>query len=184
MLPASIFSKVEVEPLKLKDHLKNVKKSYDVILMDSSPALNDETLGVMLAADEILVVTTADHVTMGTSIKAAKLAKQRGVPISGLIVNKVHKKDFELSLKDIEQTLDIPVMAVIPYDTNVLKSLFLMEPYTLHKQNSEGSNEFMKLAAVLVGEKYKPHGFLNFFRSLSPSKPDVNREIFYRNVFR
>ena len=184
ILPASIFSNIDVEPLKLKDHLKNVKRSYDVILVDSSPALNDETLGVMLASDEILVVTTADHVTMSASIKAAKLATQRGTPISGLVINKVHKKDFELSLKDIEKTLEIPVMAVVPYDKNILRALSVMEPSTAYKPNSEGSNEFMKLAAVLTGEKYKPGGFLNFFRNLNPSKQEINREIFYKNVFR
>ena len=184
VLPASIFDSAEVNPLKLKDHLKNVKRSYDVILIDSSPSLNEETLGVMLASDEILVVTTADHVTMSTSIKAAKLAKQRGVPISGLIVNKVHGKDFELSLKDIEETLEIPVMAVVPYDTGVLKALSLMEPSTVYKKNSEGSNEFMRLAAVLTGEKYRENSFLDFFRSLKPSRQEVNREIFYKNVFK
>jgi len=184
LLPASLFNKIEVEPLKLKDHLRNIKRSYDIVLIDSSPALNDETLGVMLASDEILVVTTPDHPTMSASIKATKLAMQRGTPILGLIVNKVHNKDFELSLKDIEETLEIPVMAVVPYDTNVLKSLFLMEPYTIYRKSSEGSNEFMKLAAVLVGEKYKPKGILNFFKSLNPSKQEVNREIFYTRVFK
>jgi len=184
ILPASIFNNIEVEPLKLKDHLKNVKRSYDVILIDSSPSLDQETLGVMLASDEILVVTTADHVTMSTSIKAAKLAKQRGVPISGLIVNKVHGKDFELSLKDIEETLEIPVLARIPYDTNVLRALSAMEPSTFYKPNSEGSRELMKLASVLVGEKYRQNSFLNFFRNLNPSKQEVNREIFYKRAFR
>jgi len=184
VLPASIFNNIEVEPLKLKDHLKNVKKNYDIILVDSSPSLDDETLGVMLASDEIIVVTTADHVTMSASIKAAKLAKQRGVPISGLIVNKVHKKDFELSLKDIEETLEIPVLAVIPYDTSVLKALSVMEPPTTYKPKSEGSHEFMKLAAVLTGEKYKTNSFLSFFKNLVPPKQEINRELFYHRVFK
>lgn len=184
ILPASIFNKIEVEPLKLKDHLRNIKRNYDIILVDSSPSLDDETLGVMLASDEILVVTTPDHPTMSTSIKAAKLAKQRGVPISGLIVNKVHKKDFELSLKDIEETLEIPVMAVLPYDQNVLRALFMMEPSTIYKPNSEGSIEFMKLAAVLTGGKYRINSFFDFFKKIVPSKQEVNREIFYKNVFK
>ncbi len=184
VLPASIFSNIEVNPLKLKDHLKNVKKSYDVILIDSSPSLDEETLGVMLASDEILVVSTPDHLTMSTSLKAAKLAKQRGTPISGIVLNKVHNKEFELSLKDVEEALEIPVMAVIPHDLNVLRSLAAMEPSTFYKPNSEGSREMMKLAAVLIGQKYRENGFLDFFRNLNPSKQEVNREIFYKSVFR
>jgi len=184
VLPASIFNNIDVNPLKLKDHLKNIKRSYDVILLDSSPSLNEETLGVMLASDEVLVVTTADHVTMSTSLKAAKLAKQRGTPISGLILNKVHKKDFELSMNDVEATLEIPILAVIPHDLNVLRALSSMEPSTFYKPNSEGSEEFIKLAASLVGERYRKRTFMNLFNNFFPTKQDINREIFYKSVFK
>ena len=184
VVPSSIFNNTEVNPLKLKDHIKSVKRKYDMILIDSSPALNEETLGAMLASDKILVVTTADHVTMSTSLKAAKLAQQRGTPISGIVLNKVHKKDFELSFSDVEGTLDIPILAVIPYDVNVLRALAEMEPSTTYKPNSRGSEEFMKLAATLSGEKYKPNGFLNFFKNMAPSRQEINRELFYKNVFK
>lgn len=184
ILPASIFNNLEVSPLKLKDHLKPLKNRYDMIIIDSSPALNDETLAVMLASDEIFVVTTPDHPTMSTSIKAAKLARQRGKPISGIILNKVHKKDFELSLEEVESTLDMPVFAVIPYDTNILRALSVMEPSTIYKPYSEGSTEIMKFAAVLAGEKYKQTRLRDFFRNLVPTRQEVNREMFYEGVFR
>lgn len=184
ILPASIFQNLEVNPLKLKDHLKAVKKNYDVIVLDSSPNLDNETLAVILASDEILVVTTPDHPTMSTSLKAAKLAKQRGTPISGLILNKIHKKDFELSPKDIENTLEIPVLAVIPHDINFLRALSVMEPSTAYKSNSEASEELMKLAATLLGEKYSRNRFDNFLRNLFPRKQDINREIFYKRAFK
>ncbi|MCX6749277.1 MAG: AAA family ATPase [Candidatus Pacearchaeota archaeon] len=184
VIPASIFKEIEVNPLKLKDHLNSIKKRYDVIILDSSPSLDDETLAVILASDEVFVVTTPDHPTMSASLKAAKLAKQRGTPISGIILNKVHNKDFELSLKDIEGTLDIPVLAVIPYDTNILRALSNMEPSTTFKPNSKGSEEFMKFAATITGEKYESKGIMNFFRGMVPTKPEINREIFYNSAFR
>ncbi|MDP3992180.1 MAG: AAA family ATPase [Nanoarchaeota archaeon] len=184
ILPASVFENVEVNPLKLKDHLKSVKKNYDVVVLDSSPTLGEETLAVMLASDELLVVTTPDHPTMSTSLKAAKLAKQRGVPISGIILNKVHGENFELSMGDIESSLDIPVLATVPYDLNVLKALSIMEPSTAYKPGSEGSQEFMKLAASLMGEKYRKNAFQNFFSNLFPTRQDINREIFYKRAFR
>lgn len=184
ILPASIFENIELNPLKLKDHLKGIKKNYDVIVLDSSPSLKEETLAVILASDEILVVTTPDYPTMSTSLKAAKLAKQRGTPISGIILNKVHKKDFELSMDDIEATLEIPVLAVIPHDLNVLRALSNMEPSTTYKPGSEGSKELMKLAASLTGEKYRKKGFRDFFTNIFPTRQEINREIFYRRVFK
>ncbi len=184
VMPSSIFEKIEVNPLKLKDRIRNLRRSYDVILVDSSPSLNEETLAVMLASDEILVVTTPDHPTLSATIKAVKLAKQRGTPISGLILNKVHNKNFEVSLKDVEETLGLPVLAVLPYDINVLKSLANMESYTIARPNSKGSIEYKKLAATLVGEKYKQSGFMDFFGRITPNKQEVNRELFYQRMFK
>ena len=184
IIPADIFHKGKINPLKLKDKIKFLKKKYDVVLIDSSPALNDETLAVMLASDEILVVTTPDHPTMATTLKAVERAKRRGVPIIGLVLNKVHKKKFELSLNDIEKTTDLPIMAVIPHDLNVLKSLSKFSPSTEHKPRSKASQEYKKLAAVLIGEKYKPFRVSEMFSRITPKRQEINREIFYKRVFK
>jgi len=183
VMPASIFSRMKINPLKLKDNIQILKKDYDILLIDSSPNLNEETLGVILASDEIYVVTTADHATLSMTLKAVKLAKQRGTPIKGLIINKFHNKNFEIPLASIEETLDIPVMAVIPYDRNFLKALSEMQPFVKYKPNAEGSIEFKKLAAALTGQKHKKTRFRDFFRKMKPKKQDINRVIFYESVF-
>lgn len=184
IIPASIFDRKEVNPLKLRDKIRSLKKKYDVIVIDSSPSLDEETLAVMLASDEILVVTTPDHSTLSATIKAVELAKKRSAPISGLVLNKVHNKDFEVSFGDVEQTLDIPILAVIPHDVNMLRALSKMEPYPFHKPNSKGSIEFKKLAGVLTGEKYKQTTLKDFFKKLTPSRQEVNRELFYQSAFK
>lgn len=183
MVPSSVFGEPQINPMKLRDVLTNVRRSYDIIILDSSPALNEETLAVMNASDELFVVTTPDYPTMSMTLKAIKLAKQRGVPINGLIINKVHNRNFELSSGDIEKTAEVPVMAVIPYDLNMLRALSNFTPSVDYKQNSEGSEEFRKLAAVLVGEKQKQQGLRGFFRWVVPTRQDINRTIFYEAVF-
>ena len=45
-------------------------------MIDSSPALNDETLAVMLASDEIFIVTTPDYPTLSMTLKSIKDARQ------------------------------------------------------------------------------------------------------------
>lgn len=182
-VPASIFSKTKINPLKLKDKIKTAKKKYDLILIDSSPSLNEESLAVMNASDELIVVTTPDLPTLGMTLKAVKLAKQKGTKIVGLIVNKVHNKNFELSLKDIEETSEIPIMAVIPHDVNILKALSKFKSLVDYKPKSEASQEFKKLAATLIKEKYKPVKLKSFFRWIAPKKQDINRTIFYERVF-
>lgn len=186
VLPSSIFGKKVSSPLKLKDKLRSVKTKYDFVLIDSSPAMNEETLASILASDEILVVATPDYPTLSSTIKAIKLAKSRGVPIVGLILNKVFGKDFELSIKDIESVTGVPVMAIIPHDINFLKSLSKFKSSVLEKPHSNSSVEFKKLASMLVGEKYSAGKFLDLFnvwKILVPKPQEVNREVYYSSLF-
>lgn len=182
VLPSDLFNRSVINPLELKNKIRYVKDSYDIILIDSSPALNDETLAAILASDEIIIVTTPDYATLSVTLKAVKLAKQRRTPIIGLILNKVHNKNFELSLDDIEKTVNVPVLAVIPHDVDMLKATANFVPSTTHKPNSKSSTEYKKLAGVLVGEKHKPLNFRDFFNPL-PKRHEINREIFYESLF-
>ena len=183
LIPASVSYKNKLNYLKLKDKIKILKRIYDVILIDSSPALNDETLAVMLASDYLLVVTTPDYPTLSMTLKAIKMAKRRGTPIGGIVLNKVYNKNFELSLDDIEKTSEVPVMAVIPHDLNVMRALSEATPSTFYKPNSRGSKEYAQLAATLMGEKVEPIRLKKLLGWISPQKEYINREIFYDRVF-
>lgn len=183
IIPASVFHDLEYNPLKLKSKLSTLKEKYDVIIIDSSPSLNDETLAVIMASDELLVVTTPDYSTLSMTLKSVNLAKKRGTPITGLILNKVHDRNFEISLADIEKTSEVPVMAVIPHDVKILKSQAYFVPSVDMNPNSCASIEYKKLAATLIGEKYNPFRFVDFFNKITPRRQDINREIFYNSVF-
>ena len=182
IIPSSIFSSLQINPFILRDKLNQVKRKYDFILVDSAPAVNEEVLSVILASNSLIFVTTPDYPTLSSTLKSIKLAKERGAVIDGLILNKVHNKDFELSIQDIEKTIGAPVLAVIPYDIEVLRSLSKFIPFTSHKPRAEGSIEYKKLAAVFTGQKYKTFSLKNLFR-ITPRAQDVNRELFYKRVF-
>jgi len=182
IIPSSIFTNMQINPFVLKDKISQVKKKYDFILLDSAPAVNDEVMSVILASNSLIFVTTPDYPTLSSTLKSIKLARERGAVIDGLILNKVHHKDFELSINDIEKTIEAPVLAVIPYDVNVLESLSKFIPFTSHKPRAEGSIEYKKLAGVFTGEKYKAFSLKNIFR-ITPRQQDVNRELFYKRVF-
>ena len=183
ILPARIFSHTEIPYLALKNKINSLKKHYDVILIDSAPSLNKESLAPLIASDEILIMTTPDHSSVSMTLKSIKRAEQRGVRINCLVLNKVHNKKFELGLTNIEDATEIPVMAVIPHDINILKSAAKFQPSTLHKPNSRASNEYKKLAAVLIGEKYYNNNFMSLVRKITPSRQEINREIFYERIF-
>ena len=182
-IPSSIIPySLNVNPFDLRNKIKSLKNNYDFILIDSSPTLDDETLAVMLASDSLLVVTTPDYPTLSTTIRAVNEAKNRGANVVGLILNKVHNKNFEVSIKDIERFTDVPIMAVIPYDISSLKALSEFVPSTVYKPNSLGSVEYKKLAAALMGEKYRAFKLRDLF-NIIPKKEEINREVYYKSFF-
>ena len=73
-------------------------------------------------------------------------------------------------------------MAVIPFEMSVLEAQSNFIPSIKHKPRSPGSKEYQKLAATLVGEKYKPSIWKRIFR-LGPKKEEINRELFYERLF-
>jgi len=183
ILAGALVYEGKINPLGLGEKIRELKRKYDVILIDSSPNLNDEMLATMMASDELLVVTTPDHVTLSATLRAIKLAKEKRTPISGLVLNKVYDKDFEISLKQIEETAGVNVLAVIPHEVQMLEALSENMPATLYKKNN-ATVEYDKLASSLIGENFKGSKLKNFFRNIFHAevpKQEVNRDIFRNN---
>ena len=184
-MPGSLVSSGSIDVHALKKKLRDFKKNYDVVLIDSSPTLNSEILATMLASDELLVVTSPDYPTLSCTIRAIKLAKQRNTPITGLVLNKKKGKNFELSLKDVEELSDVPVLAVLPDTDKVLEALANATPASLYEPNHDLSVEYKKLAACLIGEKYKDGRIKSQIKDLFSmgkiSKQDSNRAAVYKD---
>lgn len=168
----------KINPLRLAEKIRDLKRRYDIILIDSSPNLNEEILATMMASDELLMVTTPDHVTLATTMRAIKLAKEKRTPITGIILNKVYNKKFELNLKQIEEVSGCNVLAIIPHEINIQRALSKNIPSSMEK--SASTLEYKKLAASILGEDYE-HGWMkNLIHKYSKNIPkhDVNRTIF------
>ncbi len=165
--------------LRLKQKIQHLKYHYDVILIDSSPTLDHETLSAMMASDRLLIVTTPDHATLSCTMHAVNVAKKKKVPIAGIILNRVYGKKFELSLEQIEKMTGVPVLAVIPHDINILEALSELKPSTFETKENEAVVEYKKLAAFLIGESYEDKRFstkLRSFFSKKVPKQEVNRQ--------
>ncbi len=166
IIPAALMPKKKIDPYNLKKKLEPLKQYYDVILLDSSPSLNEEILATMVAADDLYVVTTPDYPTLSCTMHAAKVAKQKNISITGLILNKVRNKKFELSISDIENATKVPVVGVVPDDIKVLEALAITTPAVLHKPKSDAAVEYKKLAAAMIGEEYKDTRIMPIIKKL------------------
>lgn len=154
IIPGSLSAE-GVDYLSLKSNIDKLRSIYDVIIIDSSPSLNDELYATMMAADELIVVSTPDYPTLSSTLHAIKVAKTKNTPIRGIVINKVRKKKFELSSKDMAEASEVKVLAVLPDDVEVLAGLAAMKPITAYKPRREVSHNIKKLAGALVNERYK-----------------------------
>jgi len=176
VIPGSYIYNYQLNLLKLKDKLKKIKNNYDYIILDSSPSLNEEVLSTILASDNLFVVTTPDYPTLSCSLKASKLAKQRGKLISGIIINKIRDPNYELSLKEIEDTTDIPVIAKIPDDKMAIRSLYTRIPLSIYNRNSPFSKEINKLGAAISNQKEK-RSLLKRLLPYNFRREEINRDL-------
>ena len=183
-MPGSLVASGKVDVFALKKKLRQFKKNYDVVLLDSSPTLNSEILATMVASDELLVVTSPDYPTLSCTIRAVKLAKQKNTPIAGLVLNKKRGKHFELDISDIEDLSNVPVLAVLPDTDKVLEALANATPASLHTPDDDLGIEYRKLAACLIGEKYDDPRFFSKVKGLfrgAPPRQEINREVLYKD---
>jgi len=182
VIPGSYIYNKPINALKLKDKLRKIKYNYDFVILDSSPSLNNEILSTILASDSLFVVTTPDYPTISCSIRAANLALQKGKPIKGIIINKIRNPSYEISLKEIEESTNIPVIARIPDDKKAIKSLFTRIPLSIYNKNSPFSREINKLNAALTGQPEK----IPFHKKLFPRsfrKEQVNRQLLKESFY-
>ncbi len=179
VIPSSLIAE-KPNPHLLKEKIESLKENYDYIIIDSSPTLNDEMLATIMASDEIFVVASPDYPTLSATLHAIKTAKKQETPITGLILNRVRNKNFEITFQEIEEASEVPIMAVLKEDINIPMSIAETTPATQIKPTAHTSIEFMKLASAIVKEEYLDprlwpkvrRFFLNEIR-----KADINREV-------
>lgn len=184
IIPAALLY-TKINPFVLKKKLQTIKDKYDIIILDSSPNLDNEILSTMIASDALLVVTSTDHTTLSCTMHATKIAKRKKVPIIGLVLNGVRNKSFELTVEEIEEASKVPVLAVLPDDTLVLEALSQTIPASLYAPKIEVAYEYKKLAAALIKEEFKDDRLKTFVKERllrQIPKQEINRTILKNGV--
>jgi septum site-determining protein MinD len=136
----------------------------DIVIVDSAAGLGKEALSAINVADELIVVTNPDLPSVTDALKTIKIAEERGTKILGAVVNRIKGLRHEMSLNEIKSMLEVPIIAAIPEDLAVPRSIAKRIPVVHHKPNSRASLEFHRLAAKIAGEPWaavKKKGWLD-----------------------
>lgn len=98
--------------------VKNLK--LDVLIIDTHPGLNEETLLSIAISDALLLILRPDQQDyQGTSV-TVEVARKLDVPQMFLLVNKTPQMLVEGMKQRVEQTYNCDVAAVIPHSDDLM----------------------------------------------------------------
>ena len=161
VIPSSLVrDKKKINGRKLKKVLRALS-NYDLILLDSAPGIGDDAQIALKASDGLLLVVTPDFPTVYTALKTVEEAKKAKVPILGVVLNRVRNDSHEVSQKYIESVLGLPVVAIVPEDEIVQKSIPARTPAVVYEPRSDASVSYMKLSASILGKKIRKKKFFD-----------------------
>ncbi|MEW6062750.1 MAG: cell division ATPase MinD [Nanoarchaeota archaeon] len=165
----SIDDLKKVEPDNIGQIFSDIKE-IDLCVVDSPAGLGNNTLAVLNAVDDVLVVTNPELPSVTDSLKSIKLAEKFGKNVIGVVVTRMSDKT-DMSIKNIETMLDKKVIGVIPEDKSVRHALIKKDAVVHTHPKSKAAIAYKRLAAELIGRPYKEQPkeepfFYRLFKSL------------------
>jgi septum site-determining protein MinD len=139
----------------LSNALLDLLGDTEIIILDVAAGLGKEALAAMESADEIILITNPEVPCVTDALKAAKLAQQIGTRISGVVINRHTGKKHEMRTSEVLSMLgNHELLAIIPEDENVKKSIAERTPVVHHSPQTKASREIYRLAARVAGSSY------------------------------
>ncbi len=158
IIPGSIaFQDLKrVDPLKLEKVLKDILHTADFIILDGPAGLGKETYAAIKTSDEVIIITNPEMPAVTDALKAIKYCEELKKDILGVVVAKTNARNVDMPLKEVEELLEYPIIAVIPEDRAVKFALAKKDSVIHTHPDSAASMQMKKLAADLAEIKYDP----------------------------
>jgi len=155
---------------KIIEELLQIEQSVDFLLIDLGAGLSKSSLLYMLAAQEIIVVTTPEITSISDAYTVLKvLAKTKKRPIIHLVVNRIRKeregKEVFLKLQNMSYKflgMEIDLLGFIYEDYAVKEAVAKQMPFLISFSDSPSSRQIRDMTSLLAGvEVKKQDGFIS-----------------------
>ena len=130
--------------------LSRLRGTAEIIVMDLPAGLHQEVFSPLKEADESIIVTNPELPAVTDALKIIALFEQHGKYVRGVVVNR-YSSDA-MPLENIQEMLGHDILAVIPEDEHVKKSVHLRCPVTYAYPLAPASVSFKNMAASLLGK--------------------------------
>lgn len=157
LLPGSLSvrSFSEINSRKLKKIFEDLREMCDFVIVDSAAGLGNESISVLKNADEVILVTNPELPAVTDAFKIVTLAKEIGIPVKGVVLNRVRRDNFDLGFKAIESLLETPVTCVIEDDRSMREAIYKKKPIVHVKPKSNTAKQYHHLARRVHEGEYR-----------------------------
>ncbi len=154
VMPASLSLREteKVDYKKFPELMKKVKKITSYVLIDSAAGLGEEARTAIDACDEIIIVTNPEMSAVTDALKTIKLAEEKGKPIAGVILTRYRGKNHEMSIPNIRDMLEIPILGIIPEDDAIRESQALKNAVIHTHPRSKAAKTYFNTSKRILGE--------------------------------
>ena len=157
IIPSSLSVKelTKFNSKRLPDIAKSLKGMADFVIFDSAAGFAEEAIATIDAGEEIIIVTNPEMPSVTDSLKAVKVARERGREVKGVIVTRHKNAKYEMPLSSIKSMLETPIIGVIPEDSAVPQALTKRDAVVHTHPRSKVSRKYKEIAAKILGPKYE-----------------------------
>jgi cell division ATPase MinD len=146
---------VNADTSGLRESLKEAFWDYDYIILDSAPGLGKEALVSLKTSDEIIFVANPQIPSLVDVVKCSKVINSletKPKPL-GVIVNRVKGKNYETTVEEIKDFIELPLLGIIPEDEKIPETENKKTLVTIDSSYSPASKSFFEIASKLSGER-------------------------------
>ncbi len=172
---------VNMEDKELETMIKKISqldKIADIILVDTGAGISKNVTNFIIAADEVILVTTPEPTSVTDAYTLLKtIVHKEGKKDIKLLVNRVESEREALATinkicfaTETFLQMQLKSLGYVSYDENVIKSVKQQEPFILNYPKTIASRQIKQIAGKLMDKETKDTketpGIKIFFRKL------------------
>jgi chromosome partitioning protein len=145
--------------LKLRNALKGIRESFDVILIDCPPALNMLTVNALVAADSVLIPMQCEYYALEglsallSTVEQIKAAVNPQLEIEGVLRTMFDPRNNlanEVSAQLLMHFDDKVFRTIIPRNIRLAEAPSFGKPVLFHDKESRGALAYLALAGEMI----------------------------------
>ncbi|MCT4507980.1 MAG: MinD/ParA family protein [Tepidibacter sp.] len=160
---------------KILNNMIYLKEHVDFILIDTGAGISKSVMSFILAAQEVIVVTTPEPTSIADSYALIKvITKKTNEKAINMVINRAdNKKEAEITFKKMEMVskrfLNKPIkyLGYISDDKSVRNSVKKQIPFMLNSPNCLASKNLENICDSILGSVEDGNKFNNFINKLS-----------------